>query len=173
LESGTTLPRQTNNAAITATSPAPANEASVRSTTPNAGAVNQFDTASIGGTVSPLQQLRQGWVDFLGRWEWHWFCTLTFDPERSNSPNGSVHPEKALKCFRRFVNELNCTLFGKNWKRRGEGVYWVVALEPHKSGLLHIHALVGASVNLNDALYRSTWKEWWYQQFGRAKVEVT
>lgn len=129
---------------------------------------NDLTTGKVG---SPLQRLRQGWVDFLGRWPWHWFCTFTFDPRHSNSPRGLVHPEKALKAFGLFVNNLNCELFGQNWKRRGDGVYFVIALEPHKSGILHIHALPGSSVDLNAMALRVTWKEWWFQHFGIAGIE--
>src|SRR5688572_27180330 len=43
---------------------------------------------------SPTRELVEAWVEFLSRWEWDWFLTLTF---RSN-----VHPEAAEKAFRLF-----------------------------------------------------------------------
>lgn len=119
----------------------------------------------------PVARLRQGWVEFLGRWQWDWFCTFTFDPAKHSSPNGMVHPEKGVKAFRLFVNELNCELYGRNWKRRDEGVHYALALEFHKSGILHLHALVGAERDLNEVALRTAWKEWWYEHFGIARIE--
>ncbi len=70
-----------------------------------------------------------------------------------------------------FINNLNSELFGKNWKRRGDGVFFVLALEPHKSNVLHMHALLGAVTDLNNMALRVHWKEWWYREFGIARIE--
>ena len=69
------------------------------------------------------------------------------------------------------MNDLNRTLFGKRWKQHGDGVHYAVALERHKSGILHLHALIGSKENLNTSASRVDWKEWWYRNFGIARIE--
>lgn len=121
--------------------------------------------------LHPIRRLQNGWVCFLSRWTWDWFCTFTFDPKKHSSPNGLIHPEKATKAFRLFVHELNTRLYGKNWKRRDESVHFALAVEFHKSGVIHMHALIGAERDLNEVARRMEMKEWWYENFGIARIE--
>ncbi len=121
--------------------------------------------------VHRVTALHQAYVELLSRFEWHWFCTFTFDPKKHSSPNGFIHPEKAFKAVMLFIHKLNSAIYGKNWKRRGDGVHWAIALEYHKSGILHLHALIGDVRNLNEIASRVGWKEWWYREFGIARIE--
>lgn len=119
----------------------------------------------------PTNLLRKSWIELLSRWHWQWFCTFTFDPEKHRSRNGSIHPEKAAGAFTYFFHNLNSELFGKNWKRRGEGVFFVRTLEPHKSGVLHIHALVGGLGDSIAVELRVYWERWWRSEYGLARIE--
>jgi hypothetical protein len=55
-------------------------------------------------SATPLdrQAHRDAWIDFLGRWEWEWFCTFTF--------RDMVHPEAADKRFRVLISQANRVL---------------------------------------------------------------
>ena len=133
-------------------------------------------SADDAGVLAPLPhikvRIKQGWTDLIQGYKWDWFCTLTFDPKRHAAPNGLVHPEKAFKCFRYFINCLNRELYGRRWKKHGQGVYWVLAFEPQKSGLLHFHALIAGSADLNESARRFYWMDFWNKEFGFAKIEV-
>lgn len=83
----------------------------------------------------PKQELKDGWVELLGRWRWEWFCTLTFEQLR-------VHPERADKCFRVWLAKVNEAAFGKRWRRRGKGVLWARGIEFQRRGSVHFHALL-------------------------------
>jgi hypothetical protein len=107
--------------------------------------------------------IREAWVEFLSRYPMHWFCTLTF--------RNSVHPERAVKVFRLWVNEINRSLYGKRWAQRGQGIYWFLAWEYQKRGVLHFHALLGDTENLNDRARRLTWMDRWFELAGIARIE--
>jgi hypothetical protein len=107
------------------------------------------------------EALKQAWVDFLGRWPWEWFCTLTF--EKVN-----VHPEHADKCFRVWVSMANRLLYGRRWSKLGRGVTWVRALEYQRRGAIHYHALMTDIGNLR----RLTLMDRWHQLAGFARIEA-
>jgi hypothetical protein len=81
--------------------------------------------------------LEEAWAEFLGRWPWDWFTTHTFRSSRYK------HPEAADKVFRLWISKLNRHLYGPRWYKRAGGVWWARASEPHQSGALHFHALIG------------------------------
>ena len=125
------------------------------------------------------------WMELLGCESWQWFGTHTFSPTRwlvrggkriavdRYHPLRGVHPEAAMKSWRWFVHELNASLYGKHWKRRGDGgLVWVCGQEFHKSGKVHFHTLLGApNMDLNAAASRYAWHEVWFREFGRNKIE--
>lgn len=129
--------------------------------------------------------LSAAWAELLSREWWQWFGTFTFSPTRwlvrggrrievdRYHPLRGVHPEAAAKAWRWYVHELNASLYGKNWKRRGDGgVVWVCGQEFHKSGKVHFHALLGApNMDLNAAASRYVWHETWFREFGRNQIE--
>lgn len=108
------------------------------------------------------RRLVEAWADFLGRWSWEWFCTLTF---RGNA----VHPEAADKRFRVWVSKVNRELYGPRWWKHGQGVRWVRALEVQRRGVIHYHALLGGAGV--DELRRLTWMDEWDRLAGYARIE--
>ena len=92
-----------------------------------------------------------------------WFCTLTF--------RDWPHPEHAFKIFRVWTNEINRQLYGRQWRKRSDGIYWVLAWEYQKRGALHFHALLGDAIDLNTRTRRLDWKDRWYELAGIAQVQ--
>jgi hypothetical protein len=85
----------------------------------------------------------------------------------------TVGLESGAKWWRRWINELNCHVYGKNWRRRGEaGVYWIRADEFQKRGALHYHALVGTPSDINDDASRMHFKEVWFAMAGICRIEA-
>jgi hypothetical protein len=95
------------------------------------------------------------WRDFISRFPMQWFCTFTF--------TDSVHPERAGKLFRLFVRRLNRYLYGSHYERKGkQGIFWVLAWEYQKRGVLHFHALMGDVEDLNGRARRLDWMDRWH-----------
>lgn len=108
----------------------------------------------------------------LLRQRWHWFATLTFRASHEGR-SGGIHPEKADKAFRFWVSHVNRECFGKNWHRRPHGgVQWARGQEFHKNGRIHFHALLAApECDLNALTRRMDWVDWWWREFGIARIE--
>lgn len=117
--------------------------------------VNSF----VPNVIPPLQM---AYVELLQRYHWQFFCTLTFryDP----------HPENAYKAFTLWVSRINDQIYGKHWKRRDAGIYWCLALEYTKKGVIHFHALLGDSQDLNHQILRSTAGKIWWEIGGMNKI---
>jgi hypothetical protein len=110
----------------------------------------------------PLGPLVEAWTTFLGRWRWDWFATFTFRNDVAQ------HPEAADKLFRVWCSKLNRRLHGVRWYKYGDGVRWMRAAEPHKSGKIHFHALVGDDrLALEDPF---EWMEVWNKLAGFARI---
>lgn len=107
----------------------------------------------------------QEYADLISRYNWQWFCTLTFkDPP---------HPETAHKKFMMWIYQINNHIYGKNWRRKGEkGVFWCRALEYHKSGVIHFHALVGNPESIHDKLKRVDAASLWNAIGGISKIDA-
>jgi len=106
---------------------------------------------------STTPQLLDAWTQFLGQWDWDWFCTLTFGKP--------VHPESADKRFRSWVGAINreCAEHG------AESVRWVRGLELQRRQVIHYHALLGGGGV--DKLRRLTWMDAWSDLAGWARIE--
>lgn len=118
----------------------------------------------VAAASCPLYQLRDAWVEFLSRYNFDWFCTLTFAEP--------VHPEHADKVWSLWVRELNVKLHGNHWRRTVHGgVYWVRASEYQTRGVLHFHALMGDVEDLNAKARRLSRMDRWKELAGFAKVE--
>lgn len=118
---------------------------------------------------SPLEAdaLVSEWERFLARWTWHWFATLTFKPDRATPYERRprpTHPERGDKLFRVWISQLNRRVFGVRWYKRRQGVRWCRATEPHKSGRIHFHALLGARELARVS--RFAWMERWEELGG-------
>ena len=105
-------------------------------------------------------------------------ATLTVDMSRYNSkqpselknpacgstkwrlPPRDLPPERLYKTFNLFVNKVNDQIYGKNWKRRKQGIRFAVARELQKRGVSHFHALL-AYDGTEWLDYRWGWHTWW------------
>ena len=95
-------------------------------------------------------RLRRAYGEFIARWPWEWFATFTF--------TYATHPERALKLFNVWRSMLSRELYGRRWyKRHPYGIRSVVAVEHHKSGQIHLHALLAGVGDLR----RLTWMDIW------------
>lgn len=109
------------------------------------------------------RELRRQYAEFMSRYNWQWFCTLTFrDPP---------HPEAASKLFKLWINKINGIIYGCRYHKRKQSVYWALALEYHKSGVLHFHALVGDVVDLNNKCSRKKVRSLWYELGGINRID--
>lgn len=113
------------------------------------------------------------YADVLARIPWHWFVTLTFRPDHERS-SGGMHPEKADKAFRVLLSKINRECYGVRWYKRVDGgLMWARGQEFHKSGKIHFHAVVAApNADLNTLTRRMRWVDWWWQEFGIARIEA-
>ncbi len=105
-------------------------------------------------------QLVQAWGDFLAPWPWSWFTTHTFEDR--------THPEAAIKCWNRWIHQLNREIFGVRYTARlQDGVLWVRGLEYQKRGVIHFHALVG---RVPDDVGRFDFMKRWELLAGYARI---
>ena len=113
--------------------------------------------------MSDRTAIQSAYADFIAGFEWYWFCTLTFrDPP---------HPESAEKRFRFWIHKINQLIYGRRYRKRGQGIYWILALEYHKSDAIHLHALLADTEDLNARFRRQRAKAMWFEIAGLAKVE--
>jgi len=105
--------------------------------------------------------LTRAWVSFLSQFEpFELYSTFTFREE--------VHPEQADRRFNRYIRYINEELFGRRYREKGKGIYYVRALEVQKRGVLHFHALMGGGVR---RLRRLTLMDRWYEHNGIARIQ--
>lgn len=94
-----------------------------------------------------MEAVRQGWIHILNQYKWDWFVTVTF-------ANEWIHPEAADKKWRLWCSKLNRKLYGPRWYKKRKEIHWVRALEYHKSGVPHFHALMAHPADLNQLMSR-------------------
>lgn len=109
-----------------------------------------------------MSELRDAYTELLSRYRWQWFCTLTF-----RTP---PHPEAARKKFRFWVSQINRQLYGRTWYKKKKSVYWALALEYHKSGVIHFHALLGDNNDLEGTIKRKWAADRWYKIGGFSRI---
>ena len=118
-------------------------------------------------------RLRQAYAEFLRRYPWDLFVTVTFDPNLRSLAHHR-NPERSDKDFRGLICFTNERLYGKRWLRRTKhkGVIWARVQEPHVTGSLHFHALVHSpSAPITLPIARAV-ETWWERRYGMARVEV-
>lgn len=93
---------------------------------------------------------RNGHAEWIRRFHWSHFLTLTFAAEVSQS--------SAAWEFRRFVRRLE--------QRAQQGIYWFMASEVGAKGRVHLHALLGDADPLSPAELTNAWR-------GRGRVNVS
>jgi hypothetical protein len=55
---------------------------------------------------------------------------------------GLSHPEAMHKRTRHGMNLISTSLYGKNWRRKGKGIEYVIGLERQKRGSVHSHTVI-------------------------------
>ena len=98
------------------------------------------------------RSLSEAWADFLGRWSWEWFATLTFRQD-------AVHPERAEKLFRVWIARVNAAAFGPRWRRQGKSVLWARGTEFQRRGTVHFHVLMSRVGNVRRLSMMDEWKD--------------
>lgn len=96
------------------------------------------------------RELTEAWGEWLGKWPWQLWSTLTFKQEQSHN--------SATRAFRNFAQWL---------QKDSPSAGWFCAHEIGDYGRLHLHALLGGlgphvSVNM-------LWR-WWFDRYGRAQL---
>jgi len=101
------------------------------------------------------KELVTAYAEFIRRFEpFEWFINaMTFEDV--------IHPEQADRRYRRFLDAVNESLFGRRWRKRGQGVYSIRATEYQRRKVLHYHALAGGGVY---KLRRKEWEQRWQAQ---------
>ena len=116
-----------------------------------------------------LTGVSKAYADWLKQYDdmWTWYAHFTFRLE--NTKHGSIHPEKANKLFKHWLNKLNKEIFGTKYSKRPvDGVLVARSTEIGGiGGLLHYHALLG---RIPDKIKRMEWKEVWNGLSGFARI---
>jgi len=104
----------------------------------------------------------KGWTEWLDTFTWDQYHTLTFKED--------THPEQAEKEFRRYMRKINETIYGKRYRRRGDGVSWTCAMERQRRGVVHFHCLTNGTAKLK---FRDLYELWRRvsKNTGFAKIE--
>ncbi len=87
-------------------------------------------------------KMRRSWGEWLGRFSWHHFGTLTFSNE--------VSIENALRQFRRWIRRLEL--------RTQNAVPWFMVVERGSAGLVHVHALTWGTASIGAAAVDGAWR---------------
>ncbi len=96
-------------------------------------------------------------IELLGPWDW--YATLTF--------REPVHPEQAARRFQRWIRVLNQEVYGRRFRERGQGCWWVRALEMQKRDVVHFHALIGG---VGNKPRRLSYMDLWNEENGYARI---
>ena len=98
----------------------------------------------------PKKKLQLAWGEFLYRYRWEWFVTLTFAED--------IGKEAAIKKQRHWCNLIAKDIYGRKWSEKGK-LYWVCALEYQKYGRIHFHLLLKGVKNS----HRLSWMDRWHE----------
>ena len=110
---------------------------------------------SIQHSNQSVNPLRQAWCTWLDQYNWTWFVTLTYDPERALPRSYTV--KNQAKQFLRYVEATEKHKIG-----------YYVCLEFTAVGSPHIHFLLA---NLEGARY-SIYHRWWFNRYGGTRFMV-
>ena len=125
------------------------------------GMESPLDIELMKSGLHPKKQLHLAWGEFLYRYRWEWFVTLTFAED--------VGIEAAVKKQRYWCNLLAKEIYGRKWATNGS-LYWVSALEYQKNGRIHFHVLIKGVKHS----HRLRWMDRWHKMdifTGFARIE--
>ena len=111
-------------------------------------------------TFSDVSKLRNSWRDYVQNIPFSWFVTLTFKEQ--------VNHQEARGRFFYWLRKLNEASYGKRYREKKLGVSFLLALEMQWREVLHIHALIGGTVDSQD---RYLWKLFWERNFYRKGIK--
>lgn len=115
------------------------------------------------------QLVGEGFTELIKRYDpmWDWYVHMTF--RLGNTRSGSMGEERADVLYRRFLDQLNVEIYGRNYKRRSDrGVLSARSTEKGGfGGLLHFHGLIG---RVPKRIQRVEWKERWNGLAGFARI---
>jgi hypothetical protein len=127
-----------------------------------------------GNKVKRKNELANAWADWIPNLpvKFVWFATLTF--------KNLVHPEKANKIFRVFINKLNREIYGCHYNNNPlKGVVWVRGMERQSQwsrgqhqpgrGAIHYHVLIAC---VTEDIRRLKYMDLWRDLAGFAKIET-
>lgn len=115
------------------------------------GCAQLRELEAIADRRSIARAASDGLIDWLCEWGFTAFWSLTFNPEKF--PSG-VTPAQCSWLWRHVIVEhLNTELYGNHYRRIVGHSYfgYVVGIEPHKSGALHLHACTTDRTNWSRA----------------------
>lgn len=95
-----------------------------------------------------MDNIRDAWVEFLGRYAWRVYFTQTFAEPATYA---HVAIKRTLSVLQQFAREY----------RLSSAEWWAfIAAEQHRSGVYHAHGLLGAVVDIWDLPYslRRLWQ---------------
>jgi len=93
----------------------------------------------------------KGWASWLDTFKWETYLTLTFKSDTA--------PEQAGKEYGRYIRFINETIFGKRYRRKGNGISWVSAIEHQRRGVIHFHCLMDGTAKLRYDVLHGLWKK--------------
>lgn len=135
--------------------------ATLRAAVPSTGLARRPLASSEGGPVARRRdELVNAYADFIAMLgPWDWYATLTF--------RESVHPEQAARRYQRWIRVLNQEVYGRRFRERGQGCWWVRALEMQKRDVVHFHALLGG---VGSSPRRKYYERLWNEENGFASI---
>ena len=112
------------------------------------------------------RKVAKSYSELLQKFPMEWFCTLTF---RNQKIAGH---EYATERFNRWIKLGNEFVYGTNFYRRKTFLNYVMAMERHKTGVIHFHVLLGSNhPKLEDIfLSRATFADWWKKDNGWSQI---
>jgi hypothetical protein len=106
------------------------------------------------------EKMRDTYSTWLNRFPWEVFHTGTFKGHPESLKGGYLDAINVKRKFEvTYMNQLNKILYAKKELKRGEGVAYYMVVEPHKTGLLHEHALMLGLRGMSEKDVESIWFE--------------
>jgi len=156
----------------------------------------ESEAPTVAAGQVPAERDREAWGELVGRYVWDEFQTLTFrNPQHPETALKAwrwfcfhrLHLEAAARGLCRMEVKDVCDAYGRkmftatryggtfaNGYREGRRAYlpvWIVGLERHQSGLIHLHALWKSPQRLDD-MSRHRARELWGKHYGRNTIDV-
>lgn len=133
------------------------------------------------------EEVRDGWAELLSRYPWDWFLTLTYANRSGVGVESATRNFKSF-LYRRLLHEAlrvglasrpdsceppratgpwpNAYRAKKRWSRS----VWVIGLEAHRDGVLHLHGILRLPPVLAQASRREAHQDW-FLRYGINRIE--